>query len=92
MRLTSEHVDGVPAEVGLDKEFVVGSTYQKLYINVEKRTDDFSPGKISGVPRRSCCGKNLCVLELVVSRMCCLMAWFRGRSWPVERAVLGLLA
>lgn len=24
--------------------------------------------------------------------MCCLMARFKGRSWPVERAVVGLLA
>lgn len=30
MRLTSEHLDGVPAEVELDKEFVVSSTHQKL--------------------------------------------------------------
>lgn len=30
MRLTSEHLDGVPAEVELDKEFVVGSTHRKL--------------------------------------------------------------
>jgi len=34
--LTSEHLDGASAEVGLGKELVIASTYQKWYVNVEK--------------------------------------------------------
>lgn len=64
---------GVPAETGLDKEFVVGSTYQKWYVDKE---NDFSPGKI---PLHSCRRKDTCVLEMVVLRVCCLMARFGGR-------------
>lgn len=30
--------------------------------------------------------------DVVVLRMCCLMAGFGGRSWTVEKVVVGLLA
>lgn len=92
MRLTSEHRDSVSAQVGLDKEFVIAIMYQKWYVNVEKWTDDFSPGESSDVPCCSCCRKSICVLQVVVLRTCCLTTQFRGRSWPVERAIVGLLA